>query len=48
MVIAGNIAICNKDVYVVYNIAIHDDGTTLYSGCEEDPDLWQQLKLALK
>ena len=31
---------------VICNIAIYADDTTLYSKCNEAPDLWQQLELA--
>ena len=31
---------------VIRNIAIYADGTTLYSKCDQAPDLWQQLELA--
>ena len=28
------------------NIAIYADDTTLYSECDQAPDMWQQLQLA--
>ena len=31
---------------VICNIAIYADDTTLYSKCDQAPDLWQQLELA--
>ena len=31
---------------VICNISICDDGTTLYSKCDQASDLWQQLELA--
>ena len=31
---------------VIYNIAIYADDTTLYSGHDQESDLWQQLQLA--
>ena len=31
---------------VICNIAIYADDTTLYSKCDQSPDLWQQLELA--
>ena len=31
---------------VTCNIAIYADDTTLYSTCDQAPDLWQQLELA--
>ena len=31
---------------VICNISIYDDGTTLYSKCDQASDLWQQLELA--
>ena len=31
---------------VIYIIAIYSDDTTLYSKCDRESDLWQQLKLA--
>ena len=31
---------------VICDIAIYADDTTLYSNCDQAPDLWQQLKLA--
>ena len=31
---------------VICNIAIFADDTTLYSNCDQPPDLWQQLELA--
>ena len=31
---------------VIYNIAIYADDTTLYSNCDQGPDLSQQLELA--
>ena len=31
---------------VVYGIGIYVDDTTLYSGCDQASDLWQQLELA--
>ena len=31
---------------VVCDIAIYADHTTLYSKCDQAPDLWQQLELA--
>ena len=30
----------------ICNIAIYADGTTLYSECDQESDLWQQLELA--
>ena len=30
----------------ICNIAIHGDNTTLYSKCDQAPDLWLQLELA--
>ena len=30
---------------VICNIAIYADDTTLYSKCDQAPDLWQQLEL---
>ena len=32
--------------YVICNIAIYADDTTLYSKCNQASDLWQQLELA--
>ena len=32
--------------YVICDIAIYADGTTLYSKCDQASDLWQQLELA--
>ena len=32
--------------YVICNIAIYADDTTLYSKCDQASDLWQQLELA--
>ena len=32
--------------YVICNIAIYADDTTLYSKCDQASDLWQQLQLA--
>ena len=32
--------------YVICNIAIYADDTTLYSNCDQASDLWQQLELA--
>ena len=32
--------------YVICNIAIYADDTTLYSKCDKASDLWQQLELA--
>ena len=32
--------------YVICNIAINADDTTLYSKCDLASDLWQQLELA--
>ena len=32
--------------YVICNIAINADDTTLYSKCDQSSDLWQQLELA--
>ena len=32
--------------YVICNIAIYADDTTLYSKCDDASDLWQQLELA--
>ena len=32
--------------YVICNIAIYADETTLYSKCDQASDLWQQLELA--
>ena len=31
--------------YVICNIAIYADDTTLYSKCNQASDLWQQLEL---
>ena len=31
---------------VICDIAIYADHTTLYSKCDQAPDLWQQLELA--
>ena len=31
---------------VIGDIAIYADDTTLYSKCDQAPDLWQQLELA--
>ena len=31
---------------VICNIAVYADDTTLYSKCDQAPDLWQQLELA--
>ena len=31
---------------VICNIAIYPDDTTLYSKCDQESDLWQQLELA--
>ena len=31
---------------VIYGIGIYADNTTLYSGCDQASDLWQQLELA--
>ena len=31
---------------VICNIAIYADDTTLYSKCDQESDLWQQLELA--
>ena len=31
---------------VICNIAIYADDTTLYSNCDQESDLWQQLELA--
>ena len=31
---------------VICNIAVHADGTALYSKCDQASDLWQQLELA--
>ena len=31
---------------VICDIAIYADDTTLYSGCDQASDLWQQLELA--
>ena len=31
---------------VICNISIYADDTTLYSSCDQAPDLWQQLELA--
>ena len=31
---------------VICDIAIYADDTTLYSKCDQAPDLWQQLELA--
>ena len=31
---------------VICDIAIYTDDTTLYSNCDQAPDLWQQLELA--
>ena len=33
---------------VICNIGIYADDTTLYSRCDQAPDLWQQLELASK
>ena len=33
---------------VICNIAIYADDTTLCSKCDQAPDLWQQLELALE
>ena len=30
----------------IYGIGIYADDTTLYSGCDQASDLWQQLELA--
>ena len=32
--------------YFICNIAIYADDDTLYSKCDQAPDLWQQLELA--
>ena len=32
--------------YVICNIAIYADDTTVYSKCDQASDLWQQLGLA--
>ena len=32
--------------YVICNIAIYADNTTLYSKCDKASDLWKQLELA--
>ena len=32
--------------YVISNIAIYTDDTTLYSKCDQASNLWQQLELA--
>ena len=32
--------------FVICNIAIYADDTTLYSKCDQASDLWQQLQLA--
>ena len=32
--------------YVICDIAIYTDDTTLYSKCDQASDLWQQLELA--
>ena len=34
--------------YVICNIAIYANGTTLYFKCDPVSDLWQQLELALE
>ena len=34
------------DLYVVNDIAISADNTTLYSKCDQASDMWQQLELA--
>ena len=31
---------------VINNVAVYADDTTLYSGCDQASDLWQQLELA--
>ena len=32
---------------VICNIAIYTDDTTLYSKCDQESDLWQQLEMAV-
>ena len=32
---------------VICNIAIYADDTTLYSKCDQESDLWQQLEMAV-
>ena len=32
--------------FIICDIAIYADGTTLYSKCDQASDLWQQLELA--
>ena len=34
-----------SDVFVTCNIAIYADDTTLYSRCDQESSLWQQLQL---
>ena len=33
---------------VIFDIVIYANDTTLYSKCDQAPDLWQQLELAFK
>ena len=33
---------------VICNIAVYADDTTLYSKCDQAPDLWQQHELAFE
>ena len=33
---------------VICNIVIYADNTTLYSKCDQEYDLWQQLELAFE